>query len=234
MNDDPLRDVGEHRAEHRHVEQPCQPIDARRPAPAADAMANQMISMMARPDERAGDHGEMRRLVGPMRDREPAREIARPRQRIDLAALGVDDRVEAGDQADHRDERQDHDARCRRRSRGSRRAAARARLPSANEPTPATEGFSSRIMKAETISVNMPRMMPFGMSRLGSTDSSAASGNCSIARNSQTAKGSVGEHAGDAEREERAVALRQLDRLPSGPDADVQRPAREVHAAGRR
>ena len=46
-------------------------------------------------------------------------------------------------------------------------------------------------MKAETISVSMPRMMPRGMSRLGSTDSSAASGSCSIARNSQTAKGSV-------------------------------------------
>ena len=46
-------------------------------------------------------------------------------------------------------------------------------------------------MKAERISVEMPRMMPLGMSRLGSTDSSAASGNCSMARNSQTANGSV-------------------------------------------
>ena len=44
-------------------------------------------------------------------------------------------------------------------------------------------------MNAETISVIMPRMMPRGMSRLGSTDSSAASGSCSMARNSHTANG---------------------------------------------
>ena len=37
----------------------------------------------------------------------------------------------------------------------------------------------------------MPSMMPFGMSRFGSADSSAASGNCSMARNSHTAKGSA-------------------------------------------
>jgi hypothetical protein len=35
----------------------------------------------------------------------------------------------------------------------------------------------------------MPAMMPRGMSRRGSIDSSAASGSCSMARNSQTAKG---------------------------------------------
>src|SRR5688572_1702792 len=62
--------------------------------------------------------------------------------------------------------------------------------PSLCEPTPTTDGLSSTIMKAEMIKVTMPRMMPFGMSRLGSTDSSAANGNCSMARNSQTAKGS--------------------------------------------
>ncbi len=56
-------------------------------------------------------------------------------------------------------------------------------------PMPATEGFSHRIMKAETMSVKMPARMPRGMSRLGSTDSSAASGSCSMARNSHTAKG---------------------------------------------
>ncbi|MCY1306893.1 hypothetical protein D9M70_567770 [compost metagenome] len=61
--------------------------------------------------------------------------------------------------------------------------------PRAKEPTPLVAGFSQRIMKAETIRVNMPRMMPLGMSRWGSTDSSAASGSCSMARNSQTANG---------------------------------------------
>ena len=90
-----------------------------------------------------------------------------------------------------------------------------------------TEGLSSTIMKAETISVSMPRMMPLGMSRLGSTDSSAASGNCSMARNSQTAKGRVASTPVNAEREPRPVAFRQFDACRRG--ADVQRPAAEVH-----
>ena len=47
------------------------------------------------------------------------------------------------------------------------------------------------IISAETISVNMPKIRPFGMSRFGSTDSSAASGSSSIARNSHTANGSA-------------------------------------------
>ena len=53
------------------------------------------------------------------------------------------------------------------------------------------EAFSSMIISAETISVNMPKIRPFGMSRFGSTDSSAASGSSSIARNSHTANGSA-------------------------------------------
>ncbi len=54
-----------------------------------------------------------------------------------------------------------------------------------------TDGLSHTIIAADTISVNMPMRIPGGMSRFGSIDSSAASGNCSIARNSHTAKGSV-------------------------------------------
>src|SRR6185295_5193404 len=47
------------------------------------------------------------------------------------------------------------------------------------------------ISSAEHIRVNMPEISPFGMSFFGSADSSAASGSCSIARNSHTANGSV-------------------------------------------
>ncbi len=57
--------------------------------------------------------------------------------------------------------------------------------------TTGTLQFSQTTRNAATISVSIARMMPFGMSRLGSTDSSAASGNCSMARKSQTAKGIV-------------------------------------------
>ena len=61
-------------------------------------------------------------------------------------------------------------------------------LPSSIEPT---LEFRKVMSSAETISVNMPRIRPLGMSFFGSADSSAASGNCSMARNSQTANGSV-------------------------------------------
>src|SRR5690349_15271868 len=51
--------------------------------------------------------------------------------------------------------------------------------------------FRNVISSADTMSVNMPATRPFGMSFLGSADSSAASGNCSMARNNHTANGSV-------------------------------------------
>src|SRR5688572_24602472 len=50
--------------------------------------------------------------------------------------------------------------------------------------------FRYVISSADTMSVSMPAMRPLGMSFLGSADSSAASGNCSMARNSHTANGS--------------------------------------------
>ena len=65
-------------------------------------------------------------------------------------------------------------------------------------PTPARRGkhraydpdeTARKLREADTMSVSMPRMIPRGMSRLGSTDSSAASGSCSIARKSHTANG---------------------------------------------
>ena len=48
----------------------------------------------------------MRRLARAVGDRQPAWEIACPAQRVDVAAIGVDDRVEARDQADDREEGQ--------------------------------------------------------------------------------------------------------------------------------
>ena len=59
------------------------------------------------------------------------------------------------------------------------------------------------------------------MSRLGSTDSSAASGNCSIARNSQTAKGRV---ARTPEKPNGNIGpLPSAIRLPSGAMLSAQR-----------
>src|SRR5690349_12552984 len=51
--------------------------------------------------------------------------------------------------------------------------------------------FRKVISSAEIISVSIPEIRPLGMSFFGSADSSAASGSCSMARNSQTANGSV-------------------------------------------
>ncbi len=48
----------------------------------------------------------MRRLALAVRDREPVRQIACARERVDVATIGVDDRVEARDQAGDRDQRQ--------------------------------------------------------------------------------------------------------------------------------
>src|SRR5688500_2259113 len=61
-------------------------------------------------------------------------------------------------------------------------------FPSSVEPT---LEFRKVMSSADTMSVNMPRIRPLGMSFFGSADSSAANGNCSIARNSQTANGNV-------------------------------------------
>ncbi len=72
-------------------------------------------------------------------------------------------------------------------------------------------------MKAETISVTMPRMIPFGMSRFGSTDSSAASGSCSMARNSQTAKGSVARTPEKPNGKNEPPPSGSSTALPSGP-----------------
>ena len=51
--------------------------------------------------------------------------------------------------------------------------------------------FRKRIRNAVTTSVQRPQMVPRGMSRLGSADSSAASGSSSMARKNQIAKGNA-------------------------------------------
>ena len=57
---------------------------------------NHMMIMIAEADNGACDHGHMRRLVDVLCVTErPCREIARPRQRVDLPALGEQDGVEA-------------------------------------------------------------------------------------------------------------------------------------------
>ena len=127
-------------------------------------------------------------LVARMGDRQEAREIAGARQRIDLPPLGIQDGVEGGHQSDAGDQRQQS-------SPGPSPKTARKPSSSGSPETPslkapgATDGLSHRIRPAETSRVTRPAMMPRGMSRLGSRDSSAASGSCSMARNSQTAKG---------------------------------------------
>ena len=58
-------------------------------------------------EHRARDQRHVRRLALAVRHRQDAREVACPRERVDLPAEGEDDGVERGDQTDHRDRRQD-------------------------------------------------------------------------------------------------------------------------------
>src|ERR1051326_6593772 len=74
----------------------------------------------------------------------------------------------------------------------------------------ATDELSHRIRPAETNSVAKPAMMPRGMSRLGSFDSSAASGNCSMAEQPD-GEGQGPERSLQSERQPGAIAPRQLD-----------------------
>ena len=70
---------------------------------------------------REGDHDavpisvatDVRRLAGPVRHGQRVRVVARPRQREDVAPVGEDDRVEAGDEAGHRDQAEQRRRRTR-------------------------------------------------------------------------------------------------------------------------
>src|SRR5688572_7334275 len=87
------------------------------------------------------------------------------------------------------------------------------------------------IISAETISVNMPKIRPFGMSRFGSTDSSAASGSSSIARNSHTANGIAASTPAKPIGRNGPLPSGSSTSLPSGPTATL-RAQREKSAYG--
>ena len=97
-----LQEIGQHGAEHRHVEQNAAD---KRSCPFA-AHAEPDGQHHGKTDQRACDDGDVRRLVLAMGQREDLREITCARQRIDLAARGEDDGMEGGDEADHGRERQ--------------------------------------------------------------------------------------------------------------------------------
>ena len=61
----------------------------------------------AEADDAAGDERDLRRLVAAVRHGQEAREVAGARERVDLAAEGEDDGVEARDEAHDRDEREE-------------------------------------------------------------------------------------------------------------------------------
>ena len=105
-------------------------------------------------------------------------------------------------------------------------------VASENEPcilsaAPTLE-FRNVMSSAEIISVNMPRMSPLGMSFFGSADSSAASGNCSMARNSHTANGNDSSTPFNPNGNHGPPPSGEFDRLAVFADADVQRPTIEV------
>src|SRR5688572_21732203 len=63
----------------------------------------------------------------------------------------------------------------------------------------------------------MPAMRPLGMSFLGSADSSAASGNCSMARNNHTANGRVASTPFQPNGNQEPPPSASSIALPSGP-----------------
>ena len=81
------------------------------------------------------------------------------------------------------------------------------------------DAFRNMIISAENISVNMPKISPFGMSFFGSTDSSAASGSSSIARNSHTANGSAASTPVHPNGRNAPLPFGSSTAVPSGPAA---------------
>src|SRR5688572_1307951 len=69
--------------------------------------------------------------------------------------------------------------------------APRAKAPCTFELGSPTPALRKEINAAEVMSVAIPAINPRGMSFLGSADSSAANGSCSIAKNNHTANGKV-------------------------------------------
>ena len=72
-------------------------------------------------------------------------------------------------------------------------------------------GLMMSTRNPSAISVNMPSMMPFGMSRFGSADSSGREWKLLDGEKQPHRKGQRSEDAMDAEGQERPIAVRQLD-----------------------
>ena len=198
---------------------------------------NHRIIMVAKPSTVPAIQRHVRHLlrVGQRHERQV---VAGARQRIDLPAIGIDDGVEARDEPDDREERQrlggaaavQHAEAIEQRLTRSRSENAPCILPSSSEPT---LEFRKVMSSADTISVNMPRIRPLGMSFFGSADSSAASGNCSMARNSHTANGSVTSTPFTPNGNQEPPPSGSSTLRAIGADADVQRPAIEVDRRNR-
>ena len=146
------------------------------------------------------------------------------RQRIDLPAEREDDGMEARDQSDHREQRQQLRDVAADRSRGSHRAAVRPKSPAKKAPCswPSSgepiEAFSSMIISAEKISVNMPKIRPFGMSFFG-IDGFLGGQRQLLDREEQP-------HRERQRREHARPAERQEAPPPCGSSIDACRPAR--------
>ncbi len=81
------------------------------------------------------------------------------------------------------------------------------------------DAFSSMIISAETISVNMPKIRPFGMSCLRIDRFLGGERQLLDGEEQPDREGQGREHSLPAEGQERAAALRQLDGLAVGPAA---------------
>src|SRR5215213_7615383 len=98
-----LHEVGDHGAEHGHVEQ--RPYDlAGQGALALAELVDQHGQGVTH--DRPRDQGDVGGVAGGMGDRQRLGEVAGPRQRVGVAAVGVDDGEEAGDQARQPDQGQ--------------------------------------------------------------------------------------------------------------------------------
>ena len=186
-------------------------------------MANQTISITARPSNAAGHQRHVRRLARAVRHRQEVREVARPRQRIDLPSVGEDDGVEAGDEPGHGDEREHlgevdsvdgAEAVEQRLARGAEREGAVACRRASVTARDRDRRLKKSTRKPRAISVNMPSMMPFGMSRLRIDRFLRRQRKLLDGEEQPHGERQRGEDAVDAERQEGTVALGQFDRAP--------------------
>ena len=228
-----LHEVRDHGPEHRHVEQG-----------AADDRAAILAHIVDHDHHDEADDGAdqqrvVRNLVRAVGDRQPPREVAGPRERIDLTAHRIDDGVETGDQADQSADRQEF-----RQSRNGDPESVEQRLSGRAEVEGAMGG---------AIGVLDPDAgVEEGDQRRGNRQGQDAQQQAFrhvllrivrfFRRQRQLLDGEEqphrkrhrGKHAHPAERHERSAAFRQLDRRAGrGVDPDVERPTIEVEVRDR-